>query len=173
VVINRSAILFSPSGNATPATLTLCDRRDSGRALVVSRSGRVRPANGQCGFAFAEVLAALFLLALGSLALAQNFLQARHSVATTALHATALNAVTAATEASRLLAPLPSAGPNAGPGFGQDDATSLHALWSGTFAASDTAGPSLVLHWQWVDGSTAWEATATASGLRVALEARP
>lgn len=48
---NRSSIYFSPSGGATPVTLVVCDSRGStfARSLVVSRSGRVRTANGGTG----------------------------------------------------------------------------------------------------------------------------
>lgn len=182
VAINRGAILFSPAGTATPATLTLCDRRGTGRALIVARSGRVRTANGQCGFAFAEVLVGLFLLACGSLALAQNILQTRLSVGSTALHAAAMNAVTAATEASRL-AGAPSASP--------EDAAPLFAAWeanftgggmsnltgnttgSGTGNKSGRDGPRLVLRWQRIPGTAGWQATATSGGLSVTLEAQP
>lgn len=180
VAINRGAIWFGPAGTATPATLTLCDRRGTGRTLIVARSGRVRAANGQCGFAFAEVLVGLFLLACGSLALAQNILQTRQSVASTALHAAAMNAVTAATEVSRL-AGAPLASP--------EDAAPLFAAWEASFTGggmsdltgngngngtdNGTGGPRLVLRWQRVPGTTGWQATATSGGLRVTLEAQP
>lgn len=161
--INRSGILFGPSGNATPGTLTLCDRRGMGRSLVVARSGRVRIASAQCGFALAEVLVALVLLAGASLALAQSVLQARHTVVETALHATALDAAAAAAEGSRLLGPQS--------GF-PADATLLVASWRATYAGNGTT-PALVLGWQPVPGAALWQTTAATGGVRLALEVRP
>lgn len=182
VSINRSAILFSPSGNATPATLTLCDRRSNGRSLVVARSGRVRAASGQCGFALAEVLAALILLAVSALALAQGLLQARQSVASSALQTTALDAVAAANEGSRLLGAQATFPAEAAP---------LAAAWRATYSGGDTntasatvsatvnsttipaASPRLVLSWQPVASAGAWLATVATGGLELAMESHP
>jgi len=178
VSINRSAILFSPSGNATPATLTLCDRRSNGRSLVVARSGRVRAASGQCGFALAEVLAALLLLAVSALALAQGLLQARQSVASSALQTTALDAVTAANEGSRLLGAQATFPAEAAP---------LAAAWRATYSGGDTntasatvnpttipaASPRLVLSWQPVASAGGWLATVASGGLELAMESHP
>jgi type II secretory pathway pseudopilin PulG len=170
LAINRSAILFSPSGIATPATLTLCDRRSTGRSLVVARSGRVRAASGQCGFALAEVLAGLLLLAVSALALAQGLLQARQTVATSTLQTAALDALTAANEGSRLLglqATFPA------------EASPLAAAWRATYAGGATSAsplnpnPTLVLSWQPVASAGGWLATAATGRLQLAMETHP
>lgn len=172
VSINRSAILFSPSGNATPATLTLCDRRSTGRSLVVARSGRVRATSGQCGFALAEVLASLLLLAVSALALAQGLLQARQTIASSTLQTAALDALAAAAEGSRLLgvqATFPA------------EAAPLAAAWRTTYAGGATGAgslspnvsPTLALSWQPVASAGGWLATADTGGLPLALETHP
>jgi len=174
VAINRSAILFSPSGNATPATLTLCDRRSTGRSLVVARSGRVRTASGQCGFALAEVLAGLLLLTVSALALAQGLLQARQAVASSTLQSVALDALTAANEGSRLLGAQATFPVEAAP---------LAAAWRATYGGggvntanpplSPTLNPTLALSWQPVAGAGGWLATAATGGLKLATESHP
>lgn len=178
VAINRSAILFSPSGNATPATLTLCDRRSTGRSLVVARSGRVRTASGQCGYALAEVLAGLLLLAVSALALAQGLLQARQTVASSTLQSAALDALTAANEGSRLLgtqatfpleaAPLAAAWRATYGGGGLSTGTD-----TGNTSPSFTLSPTLLLSWQPVASAEGWLATAATGGLKLALESHP
>ena len=186
VAINRSAILFSPSGNATPATLTLCDRRSTGRSLVVARSGRVRATNGQCGYALAEVLAGLLLLAVSALALAQGLLQARQTVASSTLQSAALDALSAANEGSRLLgtqaifpleaAPLAAAwratygggGLSTGTGNGTGTGTG-----TGNTSPSSTFSPTLLLSWQPVASAGGWLATAATGGLELAMESHP
>jgi len=191
VTINRSAILFSPSGNATPATLTLCDRRRTGRSLIVARSGRVRAASGQCGFALAEVLAGLLLLAVGALALAQSLLQSRQTVANSTLQTTVLDALSAATDGSRLLgnqATFPA------------EAEPLAATWRTTYSGGGSSptpsldfSPTLALSWQPAPGNSAdvvanaganagasamtsaggWVVTAATGGLKLAMESHP
>jgi type II secretory pathway pseudopilin PulG len=162
VTINRSAILFSPSGNATPATLTLCDRRRAGRSLIVARSGRVRAASGQCGFVLAEVLAGLLLLAVGALALAQALLQSRQTVANSTLQTMALDALSSANEGSRLLgnhATFPA------------EAEPLAATWRATYSGGGSSptpsldySPTLALSWQPLSsGNTAAGASAGAN----------
>jgi len=174
VSINRSAILFSPSGSATPATLTLCDRRGRGRSLVLARSGRVRAASGQCGFAMAEVLASVLLLAVSALALAQGLLQARQTVASSTLQSAALDALTAANEGSRLLGAQAVFPVEAAP---------LAAAWRATYGSggANTANPTLTpspnptlaLSWQPVANAGGWLATAATGGLHLAMESHP
>jgi Tfp pilus assembly protein PilV len=195
VTINRSAILFSPSGNATPATLTLCDRRRAGRSLIVARSGRVRAASGQCGFVLAEVLAGLLLLAVGALALAQALLQSRQTLANSTLQTTALDALSSANEGSRLLgnhATFPA------------EAESLAAAWRATYSGGGSSptpsldySPTLALSWQPLSGGNTaagaslgasagvnnaasamtsaggWIVTAATGGLKLAMESHP
>ncbi len=192
VAINRTAILFSPSGNATPATLTLCDRRSTGRSLVVARSGRVRAASGQCGYALAEVLAGLLLLAVSALALAQGLLQARHTVTTSALQSAALDALGAANEGSRLLgtqttfpaeaaalaavwrATYGGGGLSTGAGTGTGTGTGTGAgTGTGNTSPSAIVSPTLLLSWQPVASDGGWLATAATGGLELAMESHP
>ncbi|MEY4376946.1 MAG: hypothetical protein RJB26_1496, partial [Pseudomonadota bacterium] len=159
-----------------PATLTLCDRRGTGRSLVVARSGRVRAATAQCGFVMVEVLASMVLLAVSALALAQGVWQSRHTVADSALQATAMDAVAAAAEASRLLGQQEQMPAEAAP---------LANAWRDTYAGGNGSTPALVLVWHPAVTSGAgtgvgdpasgalWQATATAGNLQVALVVHP